>query len=65
MSQEATKSEYAIAVAGLLYITAFTAAEQLAELGGFAYRRLQQLLGDAPEADARPPRATKKSTNSR
>jgi hypothetical protein len=63
MPQEATKTEYAIAIAGLLYITAFTAAEQMAELGGFAYRSVRHLLDSAPE-EAPAPRPGKQQTKS-
>jgi hypothetical protein len=62
MSQEATKSEYAIALIGLVYIGAFTAAEQAAELGSFAYRRLRQALGEPAEDNPRTIRAPAKQS---
>jgi hypothetical protein len=62
MSQEATKSEYAIALIGLFYIGAFTAAEQAAELGTFAYRRLRRALGEPAESNPRTIRAAAKQS---
>jgi hypothetical protein len=56
MAQEATKTEYAIAILGLAYITAFTAAEQLAGLGAYAYRQVAHVFGEPADAD---PRATR------
>jgi hypothetical protein len=61
MPQEATKTEYAIAIAGLMYITAFTAAEQMVELGEFAYRRVRNVLGEPAAEEARAPRPRKQS----
>lgn len=64
MPQEATKTEYAIAIAGLVYITAFTTAEQMAELGKHAYRRVGSLLGESADADV-PVRPARKATERR
>ena len=61
MPQQATKTEYAIAIAGLVYIGAFTAAEQMAALGESAYRRVRGVLGE-PDEDARAIRPTAQST---
>jgi hypothetical protein len=52
MANEATKTEYAIALAGLAYIAAFTIAEQLANLGEHTYRQVRDALGTAPGHDA-------------
>jgi hypothetical protein len=64
MPQEATKTEYAIAIAGLLYITAFTAAEQMVELGEFAYRRVRNVLAEPEPEEPRAPRPSKQKAKS-
>ena len=63
MAQEATKTEYAIAVLGLAYIAAFTAAEQLEELGSFTYRRVRRVFGEEAAADTRTARTRPRSTD--
>jgi hypothetical protein len=52
MANEATKTEYAIALAGLAYIAAFTIAEQLAGLGEHTYRQVRDALGVSAGHDA-------------
>lgn len=63
MAQEATKTEYAIALLGLAYIGAFTAAEQVAELGGYTYHQVRKVFGDAPGEDAHTARTRTRTTD--
>jgi len=62
MPQHATKTESAIAIAGLVYIGAFTAAEQMASLGESAYRRVRGVIGEPAEDDVRAIRPSSQST---